>query len=90
MFIINTVNDDLPDEIETPDVEYPGDDPTKEPSDDYEWRGKPPKEGKKVHMLINLGVILGILIWIMNSLLDLIGIIMTDLVTNGECFLMEQ
>ncbi len=34
-------------ETETPDVDYPGDDPTKAPSDDYEWRGNPPQGGKE-------------------------------------------
>ena len=34
-------------EPEEPDVEYPGNDPTKAPSDDYEWRGKPPQGGKQ-------------------------------------------
>ena len=30
-----------------PDVDYPGDDPTKSPGEDYEWKGKPPVGGDK-------------------------------------------
>ena len=30
-----------------PDVKYPGNDPSKSPGDDYEWRGKPPEGGDK-------------------------------------------
>lgn len=32
---------------ETPDLRYPGDDPAKPPSDDYEWRGKKPRGEKE-------------------------------------------
>ncbi len=35
-----------------PDVKYPGDDPTRAPGEDYEWRGKNPLVGIKVHGLM--------------------------------------
>ena len=34
-------------EIETPDVDYPGNDSSKPPSNEYRWRGKPPVGGDK-------------------------------------------
>ncbi len=34
-------------EIQTPDVKYPGDDPTQPPGDNYEWRGPDPQGGKR-------------------------------------------
>lgn len=36
--------------IEVPDMlipDYPGDDPTTPPDDDYKWKGKPPEGGDK-------------------------------------------
>ena len=32
---------------QTPDIKYPGDDPAKPPSDNYEWRGNSPQGGEK-------------------------------------------
>ena len=32
---------------EPPNIEYPGDDPTESPGDDYEWRGPDPQGGKR-------------------------------------------
>ena len=40
-------DDDSEDNDNAPDVEYPGDDPTVPPEENYEWRGKLPKGGDK-------------------------------------------
>ena len=34
-------------ESNIPNIPYPGDDPTKKPDDDYEWKGEKPEGGKK-------------------------------------------
>ena len=43
---ITVISDDKP-EPKTPDIDYPGDDGSQPPGDDYEWKGKPPKGGDK-------------------------------------------
>ncbi|MBO4537841.1 MAG: hypothetical protein J5694_03130 [Erysipelotrichaceae bacterium] len=49
---LEKINSDNPtktekEDVKKPEVNYPGDDPAKAPSDDYEWRGKPPQGGEK-------------------------------------------
>jgi len=43
---ISVISDDEP-KSKTPDIDYPGDDSSQPPDDDYEWKGKPPKGGDK-------------------------------------------
>ena len=49
---LKKINSDNPtktekEDVKKPEVNYPGDDPAKAPSDDYEWHGKPPQGGEK-------------------------------------------